>query len=200
MDHTFYINTATALTTVALYAGNEVIAEKRWKSELNEAEKLQPAVDELLRSQQLSLDDIRQLVVCVGPGGFTSVRVGVSAINAWSFAKHIPVAQVSVFDLYDLPDTILILSMNSNEAWVSYPGKEPQFLNREHFQQSKPFRFGGLLQPEWKEYLEGAGGTYDDTLEGLPVLEGRQFNHEIVKPWYYKDANITWSNKIRKEN
>jgi len=202
-NHTLYINTATAQTTIALFEGSKVLAEQRWKSELNEAETLQPAAEALLKDQQLTPDDIQQLIVCVGPGGFTSSRIGVSAVNAWAFAKQIPVAQVSVFDLFPKNETVLV-SANANEAWVRFPHKEPKFMNREEFrlfigEVGEPrFPFGGIVHEEWKKYLEEFGGTLVKLEEQLPSLEGLEFRQEIVKPWYYKDANITWSEKNSK--
>ncbi|MGE3278218.1 MAG: tRNA (adenosine(37)-N6)-threonylcarbamoyltransferase complex dimerization subunit type 1 TsaB [Candidatus Altimarinota bacterium] len=210
---TLFLNTVTPHTTIALFEGNQVVAEKRWKSELNEAETLQPAVEALLKDYQLTPDDIQQLIVCVGPGGFTSSRIGVSVANAWVFAKHTPVAQVSVFDLYDLNETVLLISANANEAWVRFPGEEPRFMDRTEFatgevlspslselrRAGQPrFQFSGLVHEEWKQSLEELGGTYVELEEQLPSLDGLEFRHEIVKPWYYKEANITWSDKNSK--
>jgi len=193
--HSLFINTVTPHTTIALFNGNQVVAEKRWKSELNEAETLQPAVDELLRANKFRPEDIQQLIVCVGPGGFTSTRIGVSAVNAWAFAKNIPVAQVSVFELFEKNETLLLVSANANEAWVKLPGQEPVFKQREVVRFTAPFSFGGLVHEEWKGHLEEQGGTYVDLDQQLPSMEGLEFRHEIVKPWYYKEANITWSEK-----
>jgi tRNA threonylcarbamoyl adenosine modification protein YeaZ len=192
---TLYLNTISAQTTIALFDGNTALAEKRWKAEMNEAEKLQPEVNELLTSQQLSPDDIQQLVICVGPGGFTSSRIGVSAVNAWAFAKGVPVAQVSLFDLYQVADISLLISANSNEAWVKMPDGQPQFLTREQVNISEPFSFGGVMHDDWKQHLEEQGGTYLELEESLPKLEHLEFRKEMVQPWYYKDANITWSEK-----
>lgn len=192
---TIYINTATQHTTIALYEDNKAIAEKRWPSQQDEAEKLQPAVDELLRSNNLSADDIQRLIVCVGPGGFTSVRIGVSAINAWSFAKGIPVAAASIFDLYESPDSIVVISANSNEAWLKFPGKDPQWIHQEHLKLSSNFSYTGIVNDAWKKILDDLGGSFADLPEALPKIDALVFEQQIVRPWYYKDPNITWSEK-----
>lgn len=192
---TLYINTVSSKTAIALFDGNSVMAEKRWKAEMNEAEKLQPEVDSLLTSQKLTPNDIQQLIICVGPGGFTSSRVGVSAVNAWAFAKGIPVAQVSLFDLYPSEGHLLLVSANSNEAWVKMPDGTPQFMSRDQVNISESFTFGGIMHEDWKKHLEEQGGTYVELEESLPKLEHLEFRREMVKPWYYKDANITWSEK-----
>lgn len=190
-----YINTATQQTTIALYEGNEVIAEKRWPSQQDEADKLQPTVDELLRSKNLSPDDIGRLIVCVGPGGFTSVRIGVSAANAWSFAKHIPVAVVSIFDLYTSSDSIVVISANTNEAWLKLSGKDPEWVHQEHLKLPATFSYTGIVNDAWKKILDDLGGSFADLPESLPKIDALLFDQQIVRPWYYKDPNITWSEK-----
>jgi|CXWL01.1.fsa_nt_gi hypothetical protein len=192
---TLYINTVTPQTTIALYEEEQVLTEHRWPSEQNEAEKLQPGVQKLLNDQNLSIDDISRLVVCIGPGGFTSARIGVSAVNAWAFAKNIPVAQITVFDLYQHPETIIIVSSNSHEGWVKLPHQEPAYLRLEDFKPPPQFSFAGLLHEGWRQHLEKHGGTCIELPELLAKLNQLEFQPGIVKPWYYKDANITWSKK-----
>lgn len=190
-----YINTATQQTTVALYDGAEIVAEKRWPSQQDEADKLQPAIDELVRSQNLTPDNIQRLVVCVGPGGFTSVRIGVSAVNTWSFAKQIPVAAVSIFDLYPSPEAIAVVSANSNEAWLKLPGHDPQWIHQEHLKLPANFSYTGIVNDAWKKILNDLGGSFADFPEALPKIDALVFEQQIVRPWYYKDPNITWSDK-----
>lgn len=203
---TLYLNTATQTTTVALYLDGEVLAKKRWSANFDEAEKLQPAVEKVLDQQKLSVDDVDRLACCIGPGGFTSVRVGVSATNAWAFAKGIPVAAVTVFELYGNPEGdvhehhLQIVTANANEAWVEITGKDPQFVNRAEFESLAldSFSFTGILHDEWKEFLTDLGGKYVGQEESWPSAEfvdQLAFGKGLLKPWYYKDPNITWSEK-----
>ena len=194
--NTFYVNSSTQESTIAIFAGNTVLAEKRWPAEQNESEKLQPEVDRLLKKNKLTADDIERLIVCVGPGGFTSTRVGVSAINAWAFARNIPVSQVSVFDLYEKPETIILISANQHEGWVKFREKDPKFLIKEAFVWPKNFKFTGIVNEVWKNFLEELGGKYISMSEQLPDISNLSFAKQIVLPWYYKDANITWSSRI----
>ena len=48
---------------------------------------LMPLVDELLEKNGLSACDIDVFAVDIGPGSFTGVRIGVSAVNAMAFAS-----------------------------------------------------------------------------------------------------------------
>ena len=48
-------------------------------------------IDELLRREKKSLKDITEIEVNLGPGAFTSLRVGISVANALGWALKIPV-------------------------------------------------------------------------------------------------------------
>lgn len=56
---------------------------------------LMPLIDSLLHDCNISFSDIDCFAVDVGPGSFTGVRIGVSVINAFSFAENKPVIPVS---------------------------------------------------------------------------------------------------------
>lgn len=196
--NTLFLNTATSETGIALSRDGEVF-EKRWPSEQNEAETLQPNVEQLLTEQGLTPDDIDQLLVCVGPGGFTSTRVGVSAANAWAFAKQIPVAAVSVFDLFPAGDSWVMVSANRSEGWIQSPGGEPEWVEIESLELPESFVFTGILSEDWVTSLEQRGGTYQEQQATVPSLTGVSFSQQILEPWYYKDPNITWSKKIPRQ-
>ena len=117
---------------LGLYRDFKLSDEVMHISDLDEAEKLQPSVDDLLKRNHLSPEQIDQLAICVGPGGFTSARIGVSAVNAWAFAKKILIAQVTVFDLYREEKSITFICANTSEAWVKFTDKDPIFLKIIH--------------------------------------------------------------------
>jgi tRNA threonylcarbamoyladenosine biosynthesis protein TsaB len=53
------------------------------------------SVDELLKQAGVRLQDLRALVAVSGPGSFTGVRVGLSAVKGLAEAAGIPIAAVS---------------------------------------------------------------------------------------------------------
>lgn len=197
---TLYINTSSPTTRVALYEELEPIEERSWPSERNESETLQPAVDALLSEQSLNPTNIDQILVCTGPGGFTSARIGVSAGNAWALAMDCPVASVSVFDLYEVQDELIIVAANASEGWIKWPDSEPEWVQLSELECPQTFVFTGILNEEWTAFLSAQGGEFREVAEGLPSLKGLSFSKQLLEPWYYKDANITWSAKISQNN
>jgi tRNA threonylcarbamoyladenosine biosynthesis protein TsaB len=85
------LKTASATTTIGLLdmTGQELVS-KDWESGRNLAEGLLAQVFDLLRSRQADLSDLSGLIVFRGPGSFTSLRIGITTINALAYALVIP--------------------------------------------------------------------------------------------------------------
>ncbi len=57
-----------------------------------------PAIDRILKDSKWKLSDLDALVVGLGPGSFTSLRVGVATVKGLSFAAHKPVIGIPSLD------------------------------------------------------------------------------------------------------
>jgi len=59
---------------------------------------LMPSVDKLMDTLSMGMDEIDAFAVCVGPGSFTGIRIGVAAAEAFAYAENKPVYAVSTLD------------------------------------------------------------------------------------------------------
>jgi len=69
----------------------KLIAERSFKADRTEAEKLLPAILELLKKTKSGLRTVEAIEVENRGGSFTSLRIGVATANALAFALGIPV-------------------------------------------------------------------------------------------------------------
>lgn len=60
-------------------------------SKREKAQRLLPFIDEVLKKQEKSIDDISEVEVKTGPGSFTGIRVGVSVANAIGWSQGVKV-------------------------------------------------------------------------------------------------------------
>lgn len=93
------IDTSTAQIGLALYDGVNVPGELVWQSHLHHTEQLAPALVGLMERVGVTMDSIQVLGVAIGPGSFTSLRVGLAFVKGLSLARHLPLVGVPTLDI-----------------------------------------------------------------------------------------------------
>jgi tRNA threonylcarbamoyladenosine biosynthesis protein TsaB len=93
------IDTSTAQVGLALYDGMQILSEMTWTTRQHHTTELAPAIAGLLNRCGVSMDMVSVLGVAVGPGSFTSLRVGLSLAKGIALARHIPVIGISTMDI-----------------------------------------------------------------------------------------------------
>ena len=93
------IDTSTAQVGLALYDGNQILSEMTWATRHHHTTELAPALSGLLNRCGVSMDMVSALGVAIGPGSFTSLRVGLSLVKGIALARHIPVIGISTLDI-----------------------------------------------------------------------------------------------------
>jgi tRNA threonylcarbamoyladenosine biosynthesis protein TsaB len=93
------VDTSTAQVGLAVYDGAQVIGEYAWRSRQRHTVELAPAIHELLTRCGLTMDELRALGVALGPGSFTSLRVGLSLVKGFAFARGLPLIGIPTLDI-----------------------------------------------------------------------------------------------------
>lgn len=93
------IDTSAALVQVAICSDGESLAVFDSPTGLRHGEDLAPAIAETLATAGLRVSDLEEIVVGVGPGPFTGLRVGLVTARTMAFALGIPVLGVCSLDV-----------------------------------------------------------------------------------------------------
>lgn len=93
------IDTSTTQVGIALYDGAQVIGEFSWRSNQRHTVELAPAISDLLTRCGLTMDDVKALGVALGPGSFTSLRVGLALAKGLALSKSIPLIGIPTLDI-----------------------------------------------------------------------------------------------------
>jgi tRNA threonylcarbamoyladenosine biosynthesis protein TsaB len=93
------VDTSTAQVGLALYDGSQVISEYAWRSSQRHTVELAPAIFELLTRCGLTMDDVHALGVALGPGSFTSLRVGLSLVKGLAIARGLPLIGIPTLEI-----------------------------------------------------------------------------------------------------
>ena len=88
------IETSTILGGVSIIDEGGLIIECRLNVKSTHSERLMTTIDFALRQAGIDIAEIGALAVSVGPGSFTGLRIGLSAVKGISYATGIPVVSV----------------------------------------------------------------------------------------------------------
>ena len=93
------VDTSTVQLGLALYEGAQVMAEYAWRSGHRHTVELAPATAELLARCNLTMNEVSALGVALGPGSFTSLRVGLSLVKGFALARDLPLIGIPTLDI-----------------------------------------------------------------------------------------------------
>jgi universal bacterial protein YeaZ len=93
------VDTSTAQLGLAIYDGSQIISEYAWRSSQRHTVELAPAIFESLKRCGLTMDHIQALGVALGPGSFTSLRVGLSLAKGLALSRHLPLIGIPTLDI-----------------------------------------------------------------------------------------------------
>jgi tRNA threonylcarbamoyl adenosine modification protein YeaZ len=149
--------------------GTEVLAERALPSGNRHAELLTPAVRGVLEDAGVSRGDLQAVVVGLGPGPFTGLRVGVVSAAALGDALTIPVVGVCSLDAIGSGARTVVTDARRKEVyWARYAADAdridgPGVVRPEELDQPGPF----VGDPAFAERLEAPVTPADVTTAGL---------------------------------
>ncbi|MFM9874597.1 MAG: tRNA (adenosine(37)-N6)-threonylcarbamoyltransferase complex dimerization subunit type 1 TsaB [Fimbriimonadaceae bacterium] len=115
---TLCISTSGPFAIIAIYDQNGLLVTR----ELRESNRAaSAAIFEMLESLQVGVP--KRIVVDVGPGSFTGVRVGVTIAKMLAHLYDVPLLGVSTFDL--VSENPVAIGSKRGEVYVRIPGSEP---------------------------------------------------------------------------
>jgi len=92
------IDTSSKFLSLALAEEKNVIMEERHFLDRRHSSLLVPKIKEMLKVAEFSIDDIDVFVVGLGPGSFTGLRIGVSAVKGFGIATKKPCIGIASID------------------------------------------------------------------------------------------------------
>lgn len=100
---------------VALLEDGKVICEK--ENNMQRADLFMKEVDSLLSGCKVSISDIDQIAINIGPGSFTGIRVAVSVAKGLGFAKNLGYIEFNSFDYFPNKNNVVLTGF-SNFVYV----------------------------------------------------------------------------------
>lgn len=94
----FAMDTSTLTASVAVLNESRLLGEYTVSDKLTHSQTIMPMADALLKSLDCTLEDIDVFAVCLGPGSFTGLRIGIATVKSFSQVLNKPIIGVSSLD------------------------------------------------------------------------------------------------------
>lgn len=181
-------DTATTVATAALVRDGEVAGEAR----AAHAGEILAAADGLVRDPA----ELDALAVGVGPGSFTSIRIGLAAARALSLALGVPVAGVSTLTALEAgaPGAVPVIDARRGEIFALVDGEERVLAPEQLEAEGRTLVGDGAVR--YRDVFRGAEIPPDDSELHLPrarfhALLARDFGDaEQVGPTYLRVPDV----------
>lgn len=212
------INTALQEASVSISADGNSLVEKTNPAQQEHAGFLQPAIADLLKSLNLSLNEMNAVAVVNGPGSYTGLRVGLSAAKGICYAKNIPLILINTLDwlamcnLSHVTDLIcpmidarrmeVFTAVYNNSLQMVMP-PQARILEPDDFQdqfQHRSIHFIGDGAAKWKTICNHPHAVFPDwktDAGSLAALSFRAYGNKgfadlaYCEPFYTKDFHST---------
>ena len=97
------IDTSTRYASIGLSSQGESIVELTWRSDRNHSVELVPSIQQLLKRVGIAPRELEAIFIASGPGGFSALRVGMSAAKAMAMSLDVPLVSVGTLEIEAQP-------------------------------------------------------------------------------------------------
>ena len=166
MTLTLAIDTSTSRTIVGIIDGDNILFEKFHEGATDHGRALSQLVAEALKVSHPP----KQVVVGMGPGPFTGLRVGISFAHAFGLARNIPVVGVCSLDAISIDQseyTVAIDARRKEIYWARY--KDGVRIDGPSV--SKPAEINGFIIDQYPD---------------MKKLVALSSSHNVIEPMYLR--------------
>lgn len=117
--YSLYLDTSTKFLCIGISKDYKIIYDLQIEAMKQQSELTIPYLKEALEKTNLTLQDIQEVVITIGPGSFTGIRIGMCIGKVLASMAHIPLIAISSLNAYaGRGKKIVILDAKGNRVYV----------------------------------------------------------------------------------
>lgn len=93
------IDSATPRLNLALRFGGDRLVKSAEPVIKTHGQVILKKIDELFSTAEIGIDQLQGIIVCLGPGSFTGLRIGLAVAKGLAVGGNLPIVGVTLFDL-----------------------------------------------------------------------------------------------------
>ena len=195
MEYYLLLDSSNTSLTVGLCSKEKLIDYTSYEAWQTQSEHMIPEINALLEKHKVGKEDIKGIMVSVGPGSYTGVRIAITIAKVMSVALNIPVYPVSALQILknDKKPSICLVNARSNRSYFGVYENDKCLLQDGIMTNDEVKQYIGE-HPDYvvcgsTQYL-GVEGYQSNIAEEMFSLLGKVKAHEdprALKPVYLKD-------------
>jgi len=179
-----YIDTHSENIVLALYKEEKLLDKMEITEKKDHSTTCMPALKLLLERNSLTLGHLNDIVVVIGPGSFTGVRLGVTIAKTLAFTTKKPIRSLTSLELY--------LQEKESVDYLAIPEKNGYFIGKINHTKKGFLEYQYLSKKEYQQFEEkvriGDKIDYDDLMQYAHQKE--ELNPHQVNPFYVKKIEV----------
>lgn len=192
---TVFLDSSNTSLSVGLSKDNILIGKTSYECWQEQSEFMIPELEKLFKENKVNREDISDVVVAIGPGSYTGVRIAITIAKVMSAVLNIPLYPVSSLQILkcEKKPSICVINARSNRSYVGVYSHDKCLL-KDQIMTNDELREYISSHPDYvlcgdTAYL-GIEGYKSDILDEMNSLKDSLIkcpNSYGLKPVYLKD-------------
>ncbi len=185
--YTLYLDTHYNKIIIIIYKDEEKIIHKEIECNYNHSINTMPKMIESLKEAKIEISDIKEIIVCNGPGSFTGIRIGVTIAKTLAFTLDIPIKTISSLLLKAISfqhEDIIIIEREKNGVFIAKFNAENELI--------EDYKY--LKNSEYKELENQINGIEQKEIDYVKLIQYAKkiepINPHSVNPLYVKKIEV----------
>lgn len=171
-----------------IFKDGKVINKKEIKSNMRHSEITMPALIELINEEGIKISDISDIIVNIGPGSFTGVRIGVVIAKTMAYLLNKPIRSINslemlVYSREELKNGLYKVD-EKNGYFVGSFDENGNLINEIEYYSFDDFN----TQFKNKEFVNVDKLDFNNIYQN--VIKKKPINPHLVNPLYVKKIEV----------
>ena len=137
------LDSANKLLVVALAKDGNVVDKTIYEAWQRQSEMMVPEIDNIMERNGVLKEDLNAVVVGIGPGSYTGIRIGLTIAKTMTYMLKIPMYVVSSLSIFkdEKEPTICVLNARSGRSYIGVYQGDKVLLNDQVLENDKALEY-----------------------------------------------------------
>lgn len=186
--YTLFIDTHNQEVVVILYKNKKIVKHVNKLTGYQHSQVTLPTIKSVLEEEKIKPQDLNEIIVVVGPGSFTGVRIAVTIAKTMAYTLNIPIKTIDSLSLKaiscDMKEDFFVSVLEKNGAYLGKFSKDYKALGE----------FSYYSKSEYEKFLQENNVIDVDKIDYDKLINFMDkcdvTNPHAIKPLYIKRIEV----------